>query len=149
MYNERIFKRCFSYNKKYWYENIKNIPLYFKLMHYLIKHGYDEYATWEVFYWFIITMKPILQEYRNTHNGYPSVTFGYSPEDLEKQEQANVKYDATLDKMINLLDDMDECNPKYESDEYMKNPVKQHEEMNAAKDEFFKLFSEKFWNLWD
>lgn len=38
-YNKDIFKRCFNYRPKYWYKNIAKIPLYFRLMRYLIKHG--------------------------------------------------------------------------------------------------------------
>ena len=144
-YNKKIFKRCFNYRGKYWYMNIKEIPLYFRLMHHLIKHGYDEYATWETFDWFINTMKDILTYYRKNHHGYPvpSLKGDYNMEELEKQ------YDDDLDKMISLLNDMDENNPKYEGEEYNKEPSKQYVEMFAAKDEFFKLFSEYFYNLWD
>ena len=102
--------------------------MYFKLIHYLIKHGYDEYATWMTFSWFIDTMKPILISYRKNHCGYPI--------DLENEEWNNV-----IDKMISLLDDMDEDNPKYNKGNF--------EEMYKAKDDFFKLFSEYFYNLWD
>ena len=134
--NKKIFKRCFDYRGKYWYMNLKQIPLYFELMHHLIKYGYDEYATWETFDWFIDTMKSILTSYRKHHWGYPI--------DIEAEEWDNI-----IDKMIALLDDMDECNPKYEIEEYEKEPTKKYDEMNAAKDEFFKLFSKYFYNLWD
>ena len=144
-YNERIFKRCFHYPKKYWYKNIRYIPLYFKLIHHLIKHGYDEYATWETFDWFIDTMKDVLKTYRNGHIGYPVVSY----DDKEKQDTANIEYDAGLDKMISLLDDMDENSPKYDTKEYREDYGKHYEEMDAAKDEFFKLFSKYFYNLWD
>lgn len=140
-YNEKIFKRCFYYPKKYWYKNIKNIPLYFELMHHLIKHGYDEYATWETFNWFITTMREILTSYRNNHHGYP-----VAPNfDVILQEECNNEYDADLDKMIALLDDMDEDNPKYEEE----NLTKIYDEMDKAKNEFFELFSKYFYNLWD
>ena len=76
-YNKRIFQRCFCYRAKYWYKNIANIPLYFKLMYHLIKHGYDEYATWETFNWFIDTMKSILISYRKNHYGVPIVVDNY------------------------------------------------------------------------
>jgi hypothetical protein len=144
-YNKKIFKRCFNWKGKYWYKNIKEVPLYFKLMRHLIKHGYDEYATWETFDWFIDTMKEILTSYRNNHDGYPvsSSIISYDEEKIVKE------YDAGLDKMISLLGDMDECNPKYKADEYNKNPDNKSEEMYAAKDEFVKLFSEYFYNLWD
>ena len=132
MMNKKIFKRCFDYRGKYWYKNLKQIPLYFKLMHHLIKYGYDEYATWETFNWFIDTMKSILTSYRKNHCGYPM--------HLEEEE-----WDGIIDKMIALLDDMDECNPKYDEEEYNK----RYEKMSVAKDEYFKLFSEYFYNLWD
>ncbi len=144
-YNKTIFKRCFYHPKKYWYKNIKNIPLYFKMIHHLVKHGYDEYATWETFDWFINTMKDILTYYRNHHQGYP-VAYNFNEilqEDLEKE------YDADLDKMISLLNDMDENNPKYERKEYQKDWKRHYEEMFAAKDKFFELFSKYFYNLWD
>lgn len=140
-YNEKIFKRCFNYRGKYWYKNIKEIPLYFKLMHHLIKHGYDEYATWETCGWFIDTMKDVLVTYRANHLGYPVVSF----DDKNKQKEFEKEYDADLDIMISLLDDMDECNPKYE--DYDADLL--FEEMDAAKNKFFELFSKHFYSLWD
>lgn len=140
-YNKKIFKRCFNWRGKYWYKNIKEIPLYFYLMRHLVKHGYDEYATWETFSWFIDTMKPILTNYRSDHHGYPVVSF----DDNEKQEQSEKEYDADIDRMIVLLDLMKEDNPKYDSMQYPK----AYEEMYAAKDEFFQLFAKYFYCLWD
>ena len=140
-YNKKIFERCFSWRGKYWYKNIKEIPLYFRLMHHLIKHGYDEYATWETFNWFIDTMKSILTSFRSNHHCYPVISY----DDRELQEQSEKEYDADIDRMIELLDSMDECSPKYEHTGYNE----QYEEMYAAKDEFFKLFVKHFYSLWD
>lgn len=64
MYNKTIFKRCFSYKGKYWFYNIKEIPTYIKQMRFLMKHGYDMYACWETFDWFIHTMRKILTHQR-------------------------------------------------------------------------------------
>jgi hypothetical protein len=136
-YNEKIFKRCFDWRGRYWYKNIKEIPLYFKLMHHLIKHGYDEYATWETFDWFIDTMKPVLASYSKNHHGYPC--------DFENSGE----WYKITDHMVELLDLMDECNPKYETKEYANDYDRQRTEMHAAKDEFFQLFSKYFYNLWD
>ena len=136
MYNKKIFQRCFHYRKKYWYKNLKNIPLYFKLIHHLMKKGYDEYATWETFYWFIDTMKPILQDYKKTMQGYPA--------NMTEEE-----WNKIIDRMIELLDLMDENNKKYLAEEYRKYPLKGDTEREIAKNEFFKLFSEYFYNLWD
>ena len=145
MYNKKIFQRCFNWRGKYWYKNIKEIPLYFKLMNHLIKYGYDEYATWETFDWFIDTMREILTSYRKNHIGYPVPLT-----DREYDEEKVVKeYDEGLDKMISLLDDMDESNPKYKAEEYKNSSKDKYEEMYAAKDEFFKMFAEYFYCLWD
>lgn len=132
MINKKIFKRCFDYRGKYWYMNFKQIPTYFRLMHHLIKYGYDEYATWETFNWFIDTMKPILTSYNKNRWGCPG--------DMEDEE-----WDLIINRMIALLDDMYEGNPKYETMEYGK----RYDEMDVAKDEFFKLFSKYFYYLWD
>lgn len=149
-YNKRIFKRCFSYNKKYWYKNLTRIPLYFKLMRYLIKTGYDEYATWETHYWFIITMKSILSEYREHHNGvpilidkYPNTIITEKDRSLEKENEE--MWNSIIDRMIEMLDYMDECNPIYSEMDYC-----QEEQMKEkAKNEFFALFSKYFYDLWD
>ena len=53
--------------------------------------------------------------------------------------------------MIELLDLTDEQNTKYETDEYkgVDGMEKKRIEMDAAKDEFFGLFSKCFYHLWD
>ena len=140
-YNENIFKRCFNYRGRYWYKNIKYIPLYFKLMHHLIKYGYDEYATWGTFNWFIDTMKSILPHYKN-HMGVPIVIDNYTE---EKTDENEAKWYSIIDRMVELLDLMDEQNVRYEDSDYKW----QDSEMNKAKDEFFVLFSKYFYNLWD
>lgn len=126
MYNKKILQRCFLYSKRYWYRNIRQIPVYLHQIRYLIKHGYDEYATWDTSDWFATTMKDILRHFREEHKGCP-ILIG----------------DSILNKMIALLDDMDENNPKYNDMEY-------HDKeniMKKSKDEFFKLFSEHFYRL--
>ncbi len=149
-YNEKIFKRCFDWRGKYWYKNIKEIPLYFRLMHHLIKHGYDEYATWETFNWFIDTMKEILTYYRNHHDGYP-----IAPNFNELlQEELEVEYDKDLDEMIYHLHYMDEHNVKDELSKgmpegWIPSSITVYEIMERHKDEFFKLFSKYFYDLWD
>ena len=144
LYNKKIFKRVFSYNKKYWYKNLTQIPRYFRTINYLVKNGYDGYAEWETYYWFIETMRNILTEYRKDHTGYPC---GITCEEWE----------ANIDEMISLLNDMDELNPKYKAEEYqmdfhgnkLQDVMKVDEEMEKAKDKFFKLFAEHFYSLWD
>ena len=137
-YNEKIFKRCFNYRGRYWYMNLKYIPLYFKLMHHLIKYGYDEYATWETFSWFTDTMRSVLTNYRKNHYGCPA-------------GMSEAEWDKTIDRMIELLDLMDSDNPKYDDTEYdgVSGLQRKYAEMEVAKDEFFALFSKYFYNMWD
>ena len=139
-YNKEIFKRCFHYRGIRWYKNITQIPLYFRLIHYLVKHGYDEYATWEIDFWFIKTMKSILTQFRDNHTGYPVMS-----DDDELQAKSEVEFDKTLDKMIFLLDSMDEDSSKYDNMGY----IKRENCIENSKNEFFELFSKYFYYLWD
>lgn len=153
-YNEKIFNSCFSYSKRYWYKNIKYIPLYFRRIHHLIKYGYDKCAFWQIDDWFIQTIKPILVDYREKHYSVPIVIDNYpyiacTEEDKIMQKDNEEKWDGIINRMIELLDDMDETSPKYDVDEYEHNWEKQNKEINAAKDEFFGLFSKYFYDLWD
>ena len=140
-YNKRIFQRCFRFAGFFGW--IKYVPLYFKQMHYLIKYGYDVEAEWDTFGWFIDTMKCILTGYRNTHYGTKIIDANCT---LEENSE---KWNGIIDRMIELLDLMDECNPKYDTPEYEEDIWLADKEMNEAKDEFFKLFAEHFYSLWD
>ena len=143
-YNKKIAERCFSFKGKRWYKNIKNIPLYFKLINHLVTKGYDEYATWETFDWFIHTMKSILTDYKKSHCGYPITDLSLSDEENEKN------WEDIIDTMLSLLDDMDEENEKYQYEGYdMKREECNHIAQVRAKDKFFELFSKYFYNLWD
>ena len=151
-YNKQIFDRCFAYRRKYWYKNIGRIPRYFKLMHHLIKYGYDEYAIWEIFDWFIYTMRSILKRYRSDHTGVPILIEDYPYDSLDNSEESKEKrrsndklWNSIIDKMIYLLDDMDENNPKYRGLDFRE----QDKLIEEAKNEFFELFSKYFYSLWD
>jgi hypothetical protein len=140
-YNKRIFERCFRFTGFFGW--IKNIPLYFKQMHHLITRGYDVEAEWDTFGWFIDKMKLILTGYRNQHYGTKMI------DDNCTWEENAEKWNGIIDRMIELLDLMDECNPKYDGPEYEKDIWLADREMNAAKDEFFQLFAKCFYYLWD
>ena len=142
MYNKQIFKRCFCYSKKCWWLNLKNIPLYFRQLHYLIKNGYDESAHWRTYDWFITTMRPILTMYKKHHHGVPILTGTFEDTDLEKNEEI---WEATIDEMISLLDDMDDCNSKYDGLDWRSS----YKLMENSKNRFFELFSKYFYHLWD
>lgn len=147
MINKRILKRCFGYRGKRFYMNVKMVPEYIRETRFLKKHGYDISAQWATCAWFVEVMKEILKYHRYQGHGAPMLlplndSYKYSEEQLELNEQM---WHSELDKMIALLDEMDENNPKYDkmdSEESLNN-------MNKAKDEFFTLFSKYFYKLWD
>lgn len=55
-----VFRRSFPFRRKYWYKNALQIPTYFRIVYQLIKYGYDGYAVWDTFSWFIEMIKSIL-----------------------------------------------------------------------------------------
>lgn len=150
-YNKKIFERCFDYKGKYWYKNLLYIPTYFKQIHYLMKYGYDPYATWNMDFWFIDTMKHILKEYSSDRSGTPILIDNFPmvsimDDDQKALVELNDKmWDDIINRMIELLGLMDECNEIYEEYDW-----KQTEDaIEKAKTEFFALFSEHFYRLWD
>ena len=149
-YNKKIFERCFDYKGKDWYKNILYIPTYFNQMRRLIKYGYDPMAIWDLDYWFMDTMKHILKEYNSNRSGTPILidysTASITDDDEKALTELNDKmWDDIINRMIELLDLMDECNDAY--DEYTWKQT--DEAVNKAKAEFFALFSEHFYRLWD
>lgn len=103
--------------------------------------GYDSVDTFETFAKFVERYEKILIELRNHHWGHPG--------DLTEDEWNNI-----LDEMIYHLHYMDEDNlrEEFEKDvpddwtvslQTLSNVIEMH------KDEFFKLFSEHFFSLWD
>ena len=103
--------------------------------------GYDYVDTFEVFAKFIERYTKILTEFKNDLHGYPGT--------LTSDEWDNI-----LDEMLYHLHYMDEDNviKELEKDvpkEWCADLNTVGEVMTKHKDEFFKLFSEYFYNLWD
>ena len=127
------------FHGKSWWRNLKDIPIFIKRIFFVLKHGYSPVAQWETFQWFIDVMLEILTNYRHFRSGTPDIIdSGTKNENIEA-------YNAILDRMIDLLDKMDESNPIYNNMSW-KDADKKKED---AKNEFFKLFSEQFYGLWD
>ena len=152
-YNKQIFGRCFIYRGRYWYRNIGRIPRYFKEMHHLIKYGYDKSAIWSTFDWFIDTMRSVLSRYKSGRVSTPIIIENYpydirTDQDRQIVEDNESKWNSIVERMIELLDDMDEENPIYEY-EYGYDFIKKYEAIEQAKNEFFELFSKYFYELWD
>ena len=115
-YNKQIFDSCFIYRGRYWYRNIGRIPRYFKEMHHLIKYGYDKSAIWSTFDWFIDTMRSVLSRYKSGRVSTPIIIENYpydirTDQDRQIVEDNKSKWNSIVERMIELLDDMDEENP--------------------------------------
>ena len=129
----------FMFHGKSWWRNLKDIPIFIKRIFFVLKHGYSPVAQWETFQWFIDVMLEILTNYRHFRSGTPDII------DSGNEDENIEAYNKILDNMIDLLDKMDESNPIYNNMSW-KDADKKKED---AKNEFFKLFSEQFYGLWD
>ena len=137
----------FMFHGKSWWRNLKDIPIFIKRIFFTLKHGHSPVAQWETFGWFIDVMKKILTNYRYNRMGSPVVIDNFfdvkeeNPNDVVNEET----YNAILDRMIVLLDLMDENNQLYNDMDWKEADKKKED----AKNEFFKLFSKYFYTLWD
>ena len=129
----------FMFHGKSWWRNLKDIPIFIKRIFFVLKHGYSPVAQWEIYGWFMSVMKEILTNYRNNRWGTPVII------DSGNEDENIEAYNKILDNMIDLLDKMDESNPIYDN----MNWKEEDEARENAKNEFFKLFSEHFYCLWD
>ena len=137
----------FMFRGKNWWRNLRDIPIFIKRIFFTLKHGYSPVAQFETFECFMDVMKAILTNYRYNRMGSPVVIDNFfdakeeNPNDVVNEEA----YNAILDRMIVLLDLMDEHNQLYNDMDWKEADKKKED----AKNEFFKLFSEQFYGLWD
>ena len=103
--------------------------------------GYDDTEVFNTDLTFIDRYLKILKDFRKNHYGYPlSIT--------------NEQWDDILDEMIKHLSLMTEDNVETELKKGMPDSFEPdyktvNEIQDKHKDEFFKLFSKWFYNLWD
>ena len=103
--------------------------------------GYDNVDTFETFAKFTERYYKILTDYKKHHNGYPA--------NLTSEEWDNI-----VDDMLRHLYYMDEENVEKElskdvPENWTVSSKTTYEIIEKHKNEFFKLFSEYFYNLWD
>ena len=103
--------------------------------------GYDYVDTFETFAKFTERYYKILMEYKKHHNSHPS--------NFTEEEWDNI-----IDDMLRHLYYMDEENVEKElsknvPENWTVGSKTTYEIMEKHKNEFFKLFSEYFYNLWD
>ena len=125
----------------------KDLSIYRLRLKTFKKKGYSEVAEWETFNWFIDVMKPILTYYRDHRSGTPFVledeNIIFNNEEQTARNEAF--YDSILNKMLDLLEKMDENN--YDRKELDLKEI--YEKQEEAKNKFFELFSKIFYALWD
>ena len=103
--------------------------------------GYDAVDTFETFAKFTERYEKILKDYKKYHYGYPG----------DMTEEA---WESVVDDMIYHLHYMDEQNVEDELSKgmpegWVPSCITVDQIMERHKDEFFKLFSKHFYNLWD
>lgn len=133
----------FNYRPRYFWLNLKDIPIYFSRLKHVIRFGYYPQAQWESFEYFIQMWEEILTGYRIRRQGDPVVVKPYenTPEWEKKNEEA---FNKILDTMLADLAIM-KTDPMLDTEHYDE----ANNRREAAKEEFFKLFSEHFYDWWD
>lgn len=119
---------------RYW-EDVKE---YFARRKFLLKHGYPVSTHWCFDTVFCQMMKESLEYYRKYAMGYPTC-FG------KTEEESHRKWYEILDRMMVLLEYMDESSPIYDK-------IHGEEQWNMrenAKEEFMGLFGKTLFHLWD
>lgn len=141
----------FGWKPRYFWRNIKDLKYFFERIGFTLKHGYAPQAQWETFAWFIDVMKEILVFYRDDKYGTPIIIDNYEFGSEKSDEENEKAYRDLINRMIALLDLMDENNPIYDYgfDVTMKQTEEYDRMMEEAKNEFFELFSKYFYHFWD
>lgn len=103
--------------------------------------GYDSVDCFETYYKFTQRYYKILTDYKKNHCGYPC-------------EMSENEWDDIVDEMIYHLYYMNEEHVEKElsknvSEDWSPSMKTVDDIMERHKDEFFKLFSKYFFNLWD
>lgn len=130
--------------KRIWYNLRRRIQRF--------KRGYAYGDVWNMDYWFVRTVKPMLTHLRDHGIGVPYEL--YNPD----EDNERIGWENVLTEMINCLDMMDEDKVwghlGFRDDDAYKRMTKEDYEkcygiMEENKNRFFELFSKYFYSLWD
>lgn len=125
----------FGYRGWYWYKNIGDFWILIKRVFFTLNHGYAPQALWETDGWFIGVMREVLTNYRDNR-----IFVGFFKAETKTTKENEQKTNEMLDHMIKLLDKMELDTIKDEESA---------KESEAAKEEFFALFSKYFHYFWE
>lgn len=116
------------------------------------KRGYSYGDVWDMYFWFMRTVKPMLTHLRDHGIGVPNELY------LQGADNERIAWENTLTEMISCLELMDEDNVYrylgYKDDDWQsrlspKDYEKVYQVMEENKNRFFELFSKYFYCLWD
>lgn len=134
------------------YHRIKNFFVYgldnFRRRCQRFKRGYAYSDVWDIDFWFMRTIKPMLIHLRDHGIGVPWDLYNHD------DENERIDWENILTEMVECLDLMDEDNAqKYlgiaDDDHSVESYKKVNDFMYEKKDRFFELFSKHFYSLWD
>lgn len=116
------------------------------------KRGYSYGDVWDMDFWFIRIVKPMLTHLRDHGIGVPNELY------LQDADNERIIWENTLTEMISCLELMDEDNVYkllgYKDDDWQsrlspKDYEAVYQVMEENKNRFFELFSKHFYSLWD
>lgn len=112
------------------------------------KRGYSYGDVWNMFDWFMRTVKPMLIHLRDHGIGVPLDLY------LDGEDNERKAWEDILTEMTSCLELMDEdAAKKYlgvsDSDYSVESYKKARDLMEENKDRFFELFSKYYFDLWD
>ena len=112
------------------------------------KRGYSYGDVWDMDFWFLRTVKPMLIHLRDNGIGIPNELY------IPDADNERVAWEAVLTEMINCLDLMYEDKAKehlgiVDDDYSFESYKKTWALMEENKNRFFDLFSKYFYSFWD
>ena len=112
------------------------------------KRGYSYGDVWDMDFWFLRTVKPMLIHLRDYGIGIPGELY------LEGAENERAAWEDILTEMVECIDLMDEDAARKhlgikDNDYSIESYNKVMNLMNEKKYRFFELFGKYFYSLWD
>lgn len=113
------------------------------------KRGYAYGDVWDMDFWFITTVKPMLIHLRDHGIGVPNELY------VDEDGNERAKWEEVLTEMIHCLDMMDEYSVRRGLDLWYGKSLTTADyqrisnTMEGNKNRFFELFNKYFYNLWD
>lgn len=134
------------------YYRIKNAIVYrwddFRVRCQRFKRGWSYRDSWDIDFWFIDMVKPMLIHLRDHGIGIPFDLY------IDGEENERAVWEAALTEMIECLELMEEEAVQkhlgvYDDEWSIESYKMVNDFMEEKKNRFFELFSKHFYSLWD